>query len=495
VWGSVCGEASVESEAPKGAEVGNDVPDTRYLEKRRQRWYAVLDVPEALRPAMEGKRRLVRSLGTGDLSAARLKRWAVLADFQRELAQARRKPAADSLTAEAMQARDWLRRADQGEQVAFFDAAAYADPDTGEVDARQAQRAFLMDQLGERAEAIAEQQAAFLGTRAAERVAMDFLDLATGRATPLDAHVDAWIGEGGKNGPLTPSVEKGYRRAVAELSVWCSKQGHAATVENMDRKKVGAFVAHLLTTGRVRATLNNVVFALSAYWSWMRKRGHVQENPWEGQTVAEGGDRGEVEKERPFTDAELGKLLTAETDQVLADAMRLAALSGLRIAEMHGLRVSDIEGDGMFIARGKNKNSAERWVPIHAELVPVLARLVEGKGADDYLLPGPKKAIRYEALTDRFRRLQKQVGVYERPGKRRRALVNWHSFRRWFVSRAERAGIVETTVALVVGHARSNITFGRYSRDHDALWALKVACVQAVQLPKPAPAEQVQAAA
>jgi integrase len=452
------------------------------LEQRRQGWYVVLDVPKAVQEAV-GQRRKVQSLKTRDLSVAQLRRWPVIAEWQREFARGKRAPAVDTLIAEALEARDWLDRAEAGERVAVFDPAAYADPWGNNPDPAMAQKAFLLDQIGERARAIAETKAAELGEVASDRAAMNFLAIATGKATPLDGHVEAWIGEGGKNGPLVPTIEKAYRRALAELSGWCAKGGRAAIIESVDRKIAGAFVAYLLTTKRTRSTINNVVFALSAYWSWLKKRGHIGENPWTDQTVRQGGDRGEVEKERPFTDAELAKLLAADTDQVLLDAMRLAALSGLRIAEMHELRVSDIEGDGMFVRKGKNKNSAARWVPIHPDLPPILARLTKGKGSEDFLLPGPTKGTRYEGLSDRFRRLQVREEVYDRSGGQRRSTVNWHSFRRWFVSRAERAGIPETTVALVVGHARSNVTFGRYSRDHAALWANKVACVQAVQLP------------
>lgn len=47
----------------------------------------------------------------------------------------------------------------------------------------------------------------------------------------------------------------------------------------------------------------------------------------------------------------------------------------------------------------------------------------------------------------------------KRPGQRR-SLVNFHSFRRWFVTEAERAGIPESTILSVVGHeeGRRSIT-------------------------------------
>jgi integrase len=230
----------------RAREGGSEVPDTRWLEQRRQGWYVVLDVPQAVRAEI-GQPRKVQSLKTRE--------WSVLAGWQKEFARARRAPAADALTAEALEAREWLQRAYAGERVAYFDPGFYTDPQDEAV-----------------------------------------------------------------------------------------------------------------------------------------RRGHVPENPWAGQRVGEGGDRGEVEKERPFTDAEMVTLLTAETDEGMADAMRLAALSGLRIGEMHQLRVSDIEGDGVFVRKGKNKNSAARWVPIHPDVAPILSRFAAGKKPDDFLLPGHQRA-------------------------------------------------------------------------------------------------------
>lgn len=48
------------------------------------------------------------------------------------------------------------------------------------------------------------------------------------------------------------------------------------------------------------------------------------------------------------------------------------------------------------------------------------------------------------------------------PGKRR-ALTNFHSFRRWFCTKAERTGYSGDLVAAIVGHKRAGITLSRYS--------------------------------
>ena len=89
--------------------------DKKYLEQRpahKGRWYVVRDVPADVRGVL-GKR-LVKALGTHDLRKARAMRHAVLADFERQIADAR-KPGADAVTREALEHRDDLQRLDAGD--------------------------------------------------------------------------------------------------------------------------------------------------------------------------------------------------------------------------------------------------------------------------------------------------------------------------------------------------------------------------------------------
>lgn len=46
---------------------------------------------------------------------------------------------------------------------------------------------------------------------------------------------------------------------------------------------------------------------------------------------------------------------------------------------------------------------------------------------------------------------------------KRRSLVNFHSLRRWFITKAEQAGQPESIIAAVVGHKRQGMTLGGYS--------------------------------
>jgi integrase len=81
-----------------------------------------------------------------------------------------------------------------------------------------------------------------------------------------------------------------------------------------------------------------------------------------------------------------------------------------------------------------------------------------------------------------FGAYRKAVGVDERRPGKRRSLVNFHSFRRWFITKAERAGIPEPTIMTVVGHKRPGMTFGVYSGGPQ--WEQLRACVEAVKLPE-----------
>lgn len=103
------------------------------------------------------------------------------------------------------------------------------------------------------------------------------------------------------------------------------------------------------------------------------KRGHAESTPWAGQSLAKAGLAGEVVGKRPFTTAEALKLLQGPADGELADAMRVAALSGMRIEEIYRLTVADC-GGGWFTLRQAKTKAGVRRVPIHSGLADIIAR-------------------------------------------------------------------------------------------------------------------------
>jgi hypothetical protein len=157
------------------------VPGTKWLKQRRQGWYAVQDAPCALGVAL-GKKRLIVSLGTRDLRVAQARRHDALAGFARQLAAVRRAKPSDPVLADALRWRHVL-----------------AEDDSAETRTEAALGYHRVEHQH--------------GAAAAQA----FAAVSLGRATPLLAHVDAWLAEGGAKGPLRPRTAGQYRADLERL--------------------------------------------------------------------------------------------------------------------------------------------------------------------------------------------------------------------------------------------------------------------------------------
>ena len=151
------------------------------------------------------------------------------------------------------------------------------------------------------------------------------------------------------------------------------------------------------------------------------------------------------------------------------------------------LRARDCEA-GLFTFKPQKKEKSARGVPIHSALVDLVARRTKGKhGADDLFpeYPVPKRSTsqreRSFRASNEFTEYRRSVGVEEVVPGRRRSLVNFHSFRRYFITKAEQADQMEHIIAVAVGHKRTGMTLGRYSGGPLLEQARR--CVEAVKLP------------
>jgi integrase len=176
--------------------------------------------------------------------------------------------------------------------------------------------------------------------------------------------------------------------------------------------------------------------------------------------------RGQEPKRRQWTDADLPKLLAGEmTPQytsILHDLVRLALVTGARLDELCSLRVSDVEKrkDGWWIAIRQGKTQAAvRDVPIHDSVAHVLER--RQKTPDGFLfqrlVPGGPDKKRSWNVSKAFGRYCTKIGLSDK------ALV-FHSLRKTFTEALEAAEVPQTTTKLLIGHARSSLTYGEYSK-------------------------------
>jgi integrase len=460
-----------------------------HLQRRGRTWYAVLTVPPALRAAV-GKLRLVQSLETRSPLEAISRRDMVLGRWREHLAAIRQGVAkgppprvafgspqahATGLLAEALTWREHLAAAPddatrEALELALTDRAADIAPPLG------------VDADGE-----PDHDPAHL------RAARSFVAVALGRETPLGLLFEHWQAE--MAGGYTSRTTVQHRITFKRFQAWAEGAGVPLTVEAIDRKTAGRFVSEALT-GLEPATVARELSNLRVFWKWLGGKGYADEdrNPWSRQPVPgrTPGHRDEDgPKRRPFTDDEMRRLLTGGASPVLADAIRIAALSGMRAEEICNLRVADCAG-GVFAIRAGKTPAAQREVPIHPGLAPIVARRASDKPPEAFLFtdrdlgleqPGDDRA---RTLVKRFKTYRESLGVDDRPPGKRQSRVCFHSFRHGFVTAALRAGHPESVVAAVAGHKWRTMTFGLYGASGPTL-AQKRVVVESVRLPSPDP--------
>ena len=349
---------------------------------------------------------------------------------------------------------------------------------------------LLIDTVQARSEAIAGEDG--------EKRGDAFADLALGRSTPLKHYMETWLSEPGKRGTVRAERTKlEYQGIVTAFEDWLAKGRYASTVEAVTRKIAGEYVSSLHKDGLSAARIRDVVAAFSTYWVWLEKRGCVPEffNPWKGQAVAKvkkvaalsAGDEQADEDLRPFTTKELDILFKDVEDIALRDLMHLAALSGMRIEEACSLTVGQCAG-GVFDVRGTKTKAAKRKVPIHPDLSELIKRRCTDKPSTNWLFPEAgepdKFGKRAPVMSARFYKFRHDRNVDDKPEGKKVSRVNFHSFRRWFVSEAVMAAQPLHVIRQVVGHEqpKSDVTLSTYFRGE--LEQAKVACVNAVMMPE-----------
>lgn len=458
--------------------------DTQYLEKMNGGgWRVAIAVPRDLQEAV-GKTKLKQALGTDSLIVANQLKHSVITQLRASLDEYRKDAPSDPLMREAMALRQAL--AEAGRSGPRHDEARYeAISHAVATRAEEIQGRTIGEDRGE-PEYEAKREAR----------ALAFADIAFGRATPLDLPLPTFLQEKKKWGPRTVAD---FQRALGYLKEWLRENQHQGSLEAVTRRVAGDFVsARLAGSGLSSKSINKYVTGLSGYWKWLMTKGYVEANVWTQQRA---------EKERPvegndmrvFDDHEMERLFEGKPRRgFVYDAMVIAALTGARMGVIVDLTVADCQGDQIRFRAGKHEKHS-RLVPIHPDLKRVIASRVKGKGADDDLFPEmPRPLPGDDPRKERGQRLTKSFGTYrisvgvddprKSDGKSR---VNFHSFRRWFITRAIAAlnegatGYTPWTVAEVVAHSKGDMpldmTMSRYKAP-DTVQAWR-ACVEAVQLP------------
>lgn len=442
-------------------------------------------VPTDLRQHFDRKGFYVVSLGTGDVVEAKRRRDELERETDRLFAELRR----GGISAPT---RDIIRELGETWARELRESRADALAWTAKITGRD--EAQIDDEEVETAEGFIFEEADRIEREHGDDAKTKFLNEAFGRVG-VGHYRDAYLAEV----RLAPKTIRDRTGHLNRFARWADAEG--LSLADINRRTAGRYFTTELAGGD-RWTARKHLSSLKGYWQYLTVRGHVEkkDNPWEGQQLPDRSRR--VERgardndERPFTAEEMQKLFYAPEEdrrkaagrgfgQQIDDAMRIAALTGMRLAEIITLWSAESDADAKFFSIGQGKTGAAiRRVPIHPDLMEIVKRRTKGKQPSDWLFHELQhKSEPGDTFGKRFRRYRERLDVDDRREGKRRSLVNFHSFRRWFITEAERADQPVSTIAAVVGHqeGREGMTFGVYSRGPSDEQLRS--CVEAVKLP------------
>ncbi len=398
-----------------------------YLQKRRRRWYAIFEIPMALRPRFDGKARFVQSLETDSRTVAERRVMPVVVAWKGEIATARNEPVDD----DAAYWRRALRNAKTDEQrqsiLEQIDMAAW---DIG---------AINVDQIGQ--------------APSSDPEAQRFYASATGALVPFSEHLDEWL----TTSRVTAKTQDMQRSDVQRFAA------KFAMVQDVTRPEVRRWITGLMNdNGLTPKTVQRILSALRGYWRYLQSIGVAGEDdePFSKLDVARQNKRVSPRSAwQPFEAADVVKLFNAAVkrdDGQLADLIRLGMWTGCRIEELCALKVKQVKDDHFSVSDAKTK-AGWRDVPIHRKLAQTMARLLEDS-EDGYVLSGltaNKYGDRSNAIGKRFGHLKTELDFGPH--------LVFHSIRKTVVTIFENAGVAENVVADIVGHEKTTMTYGLYS--------------------------------
>lgn len=308
--------------------------------------------------------------------------------------------------------------------------------------------------------------------------AAETADRITGHATPFLTYLEKWKPHSGlKPRPLDQAVSsiKQFDKAVGKA------------IERIEAKDVQQWVDGLInpdaSTGLNAKTVNRKLGEIRNYWRWLQSLQIVPEdrNPFANRRVRDPVSRRKTRDElrQRFRPEDVVRCWTAaeqKGDASLAAAIRLSAYSGARIEGIAQLRTTDVQIDPdtrvRFMRMVDKTAAGDRYVPVHPKVGDLLKKLIEKSGTDGYLIGSDAKnkyGERSQPLGKRFGRLKTELGYDER--------FVFHSIRKTVAHLFETAECPPGVAKDVIGHAKTDMTFGIYSgetrMDHRYRWLVK----------------------
>ena len=387
-----------------------------YLIQRRRVWYAVLEVPKALRPKF-GKVRLKQTLQTESLSVAEARVRPVIVEWKRQIEIAR--SGAANLEAKVF---NWRRLVDESRSIGMTEA---------------------------------EIEDASLDVLDRDDPDSDHIHQITfGKKHLLTEHMDSYIAT------LT-TEQKSRDMAQADIKRFSKKFKFA---QDVTKKSLIRWVEDDLIAqrGLSASTCRRIMSACRGYWAYLERHKELDLlPPFSGvvPTAKKKKTKTDVKDRRKGFNAKDYKTLkdaVPDTDPVLSDLITLGAYTGCRIEELCSLKLTSVTDDRIEIEDAKTE-AGWRTIPIHSQIRQLVARLRD-TSTDGYLLSGltfNKYGDRSNAIGKRFGRLKSKFGYGSD--------YVFHSFRKGVATQLETGRVPENVSARLLGHDLNTMSYGLYS--------------------------------
>ena len=389
----------------------------KFLQKRRRRWYAILEIPKTLRQHF-GRPRFVASLETESQTVAEKRVLDVVSKWKRliELARHGHPDFEDELIQWREHQRNYQKQGISKEEIEeiTFDTAVnlYPDRDRG----------------------------------------MVLYDLTTGKRIFLQEHIDQYLAAQ----DLEPKTIDMKRRDLKLLA------DRFQFADAITKQELIVWVEETLIRqhGLSPATCRRIISTGRGYWAYLERHNNLAlPFPFKGVVPAARRTKETVrDRRKGFAPEDYRRLLAASEgrDEQLGDLIRLGAYTGCRIEELCSLKLEQVRPDRFTIEDAKTE-AGWRVVPIHSHIRQTVARLND-TSQDGYLLSGltfNKYGDRSNAIGKRFGRLKSSLGYG--------ADYVFHSFRKGVATQLEAAEVPENHVARLLGHDLKTMSYGVYS--------------------------------
>ncbi|WP_150306034.1 DUF6538 domain-containing protein [Pseudomonas saliphila] len=404
-----------------------------YLERRKNRWYALLTIPQDVRHHFGDKLRFIKSTGTGDKQMAQARAFAMVVEWKAEIEKARGQTTESAIQHYALEVRDELRRLQAADEFDLYEV----------ISGIVADKARELDRLGRPAEAQA------------------LVGVALAGHTLIAPSLHEWHS-------TLHLKEKTMDQMLSDAKLIAK---HFETVEALTPERVREWVKLLMLpkedggNGYMPSSVKRIFSAGRNLWQYFEDHRQVSAGPmpFELPRSVRRLDNATQRKRKkgwvPFKPKEVVALHRAALEQgdaQLADLIWLGMYTGARIEELCSLQTANATTEALNIVDSKTE-AGIRKVPVHTKLAPLVNRLIE-TSTDGYLLSGLTKnkyGDRSNAIGKRFGRLKSRLGYSEDHV--------FHSIRKTMVTLLENADVSENLAADIVGHDKPGLTYGLYS--------------------------------